>query len=528
MTNRQQVHVQGRTLELSNLDKVLYPSSGFVKGQVLDYYRRAATWLLPHLRARPLTLKRYPDGVASEYFYEKRCPPHKPEWIVTAPLRHGDGNEVDYCTVINLPSLMWVANLASLELHVLLCRWVAPDRPTAVVFDLDPGPPAGLLDCARVALMLRDVCRDVGLEAFAKISGKKGMHFYVPTNTPVTFDQTKQFARTIALALEKHHGELVTSNMSKSLRAGKVFIDWSQNDQHKTTVCVYSLRAVDPPGVSAPVRWEEIQAAVKSGKASRLIFSPEQVLQRLERDGDLFEPVLTVRQRLPGVHLEPTDVAATWQSRSRVKAGKWPRKINKALAPYRRKRSFSRTAEPKGTGARGGHEGRHFVIQKHAAKSLHYDFRLEIGGVLKSWAVPKGPSLDPRNKRLAVMTEDHPLEYATFEGQIPAGQYGAGEVIVWDRGTYRMTKENDAPQAAVAQGRLEFWLEGTKLHGGFVLIRTGADSSGKEQWLLIKRKDDAADPRANPVRTEPQSVISGLWVEDLKAEKESGPFSAFQ
>ncbi len=297
---RKMVSVQGRELELSNLDKVLYPT-GFTKAEVLEYYRRISTWMLPHLRGRPLTLKRYPEGATEEYFFEKRCPRYRPDWLPLAPVYQVDGETVNYCAITDLASLMWVANLASLELHLMLSRGANPECPTAVAFDLDPGPPAGIIEAAEIALLLRDVLADLHLQSVVKSSGKKGAHLYVPLNTPVTFDQTKDFARTVARALEGHYGDRITSNMKKILRGGKVLIDWSQNDAHKTTICVYSLRAIEKPMVSAPLRWEEVEAAVKKHDESRLLFDAPQVLERAEEYGDLFEDVLTIRQHLPGL-----------------------------------------------------------------------------------------------------------------------------------------------------------------------------------------------------------------------------------
>ncbi len=295
------VEVAGKKLELSNLDKVLYPETGFTKGQTIDYYRRMAPLILPHLEGHPLTLKRYPHGVAEDFFYEKRCPSYRPEWMETRQVDTRSDKPLKYCVVNDEPGLVWVANLASIELHSLLYRKEHLDRPTALVFDLDPGPPAGLLQCAEVALAMRDMLGELGLESFPKSSGGNGLHFYVPLNTPVTFDDTKGFARAVARTFEKHQGDQVTSVMKKSERTGKVFIDWSQNDQHKTTVCVYSLRARQRPTVSAPLEWKEVEQAVKREDASGLIFEAEQMLQRADKKGDLFAPVLTLKQKLPAI-----------------------------------------------------------------------------------------------------------------------------------------------------------------------------------------------------------------------------------
>ncbi|MGH9035638.1 MAG: non-homologous end-joining DNA ligase [Acidimicrobiia bacterium] len=294
------VDVDGRTLKLSNLDKVLYPEVGFTKGQVIDYYSRIAPVLLPHLAARPLTLKRYPNGVEAGHFYEKQCPSHRPPWVETAPVWSGHNQRtIDFCLVNNLPTLVWVANLASLELHTALHRTPDLERPDSVVFDLDPGEGAGLAECAQVALWLREALDHLGLANVVKSSGSKGLQLYVPLNTPVTYDATKGFALALAQVLERAHPKAVVSNMAKDLRKGKVLIDWSQNDEHKTTVSVYSLRARPLPTVSAPLHWEEVEA-IQAGSGDRTgAVDAGTALERVERDGDLFAPLLALEQRLP-------------------------------------------------------------------------------------------------------------------------------------------------------------------------------------------------------------------------------------
>jgi bifunctional non-homologous end joining protein LigD len=295
-----EVAVDGRRLKLSNLDKVLYPEAGFTKAQVLDYYTKIAPALLSHLSQRPLTLKRYPDGVDAEYFYEKQCPGHRPDWVATAPVWSGRNERtIDFCLANDLPTLVWVANLASLELHTALHCAPALDRPTSVVFDLDPGEPAGLAECVTVALELREVLGDLGLVSVIKTSGSKGLQLYAPLNTPVTYHQTKSFSRALAQILERRHPKLVVSNMAKELRRGKVLIDWSQNDEHKTTVSVYSLRARPRPTVSAPLLWEEVEAA--SGGAPLPVVEAEEAVARAERHGDLFAPLNDLTQQLPKV-----------------------------------------------------------------------------------------------------------------------------------------------------------------------------------------------------------------------------------
>jgi bifunctional non-homologous end joining protein LigD len=273
---------------------VLYPATGFTKGQVIDYYTRVAPVLLPHLRGRALTLKRYPNGVDEGHFYEKQKPSHAPEWVKSEPIRAGD-RTIDFVLCDDLPTLVWLANLADLELHPSLALAKAPDIPTVLAFDLDPGPPAGLAECCEVAVLLRDVLAQLSLESYLKTSGSKGMQLYVPLNSDVTYDDSKPFANGLARLLEKQHPKLVVSSMKKELRKGKVFIDWSQNDRHKTTVGVYSLRARERPTVSTPLAWDEVER----GEGDALVFDAGELLDRVEGRGDLFEPVLTTRQELP-------------------------------------------------------------------------------------------------------------------------------------------------------------------------------------------------------------------------------------
>jgi len=287
---RVEVDVQGHRLSLSNLDKVLYPAVGFTKGQVIDYYTRIAPAVLPHLRNRPLTLKRYPNGVDAQYFYEKRCPSHAPEWV-----RREQFQGIEYCVCDDLPTLVWLANLADLELHPSLSLVDDDLRPTVMAFDLDPGDGAGLPECCEVAFILRDALSRLGLESFAKTSGSKGIQVYVPLNVDgVDYDHgTKALSKALARHLEAQHPKLVVSQQKKELRKGKVLIDWSQNDEHKTTVGVYSLRARERPTVSTPLDWHELE------RPEELVFEAGDVLERVEQHGDLFAQVVELRQQLP-------------------------------------------------------------------------------------------------------------------------------------------------------------------------------------------------------------------------------------
>ncbi len=300
MSGSQTIEVEGKHLKLTNLEKVLYPATGFTKGQVIDYYARIAPVLVPQLAGRPLTLKRYPEGVDHQYFFEKNATQYRPEWVRTAPIwSEGNHRNVNYILCNDLATLIWVANLASIELHPSLSLAKKIECPTVIAFDLDPGPPANIVQCCQVGLWLRQIFEHFGLQSFPKTSGSKGLQIYVPLNTPASYDETKTFANALARLLENDHRDLVVSDMKKERRVGKVFVDWSQNDEHKTTVSVYSLRAREHPTVSTPVKWEEVEQALKKKDASLLVFEADQVLKRVAKMGDLFEPVRTLKQKLP-------------------------------------------------------------------------------------------------------------------------------------------------------------------------------------------------------------------------------------
>jgi bifunctional non-homologous end joining protein LigD len=300
MSRKAQLTVEGKKLSVSNLDKVLYPKVSFTKGQVIDYYIRIAPVLLPHLKDRPLTMKRYPDGVEGEFFYEKNCPSHRPKWVKIAKV-WSEGNQriMDYCLANDLPTLVWAANLADLELHTSLSRKNDIERPTMMVFDLDPGAPADIVHCCQVGLWLRELLTKIKLKSWAKTSGSKGLQVYVPLNSTISYDATKGLSRSLAQYLEHEHPDLVTSNMSRAMRKGKIFVDWSQNDEHKTTICVYSLRAKEEPTISTPVTWNEVENCFKKKNAEALKFRSDQVLARVDKMGDLFDPVEKLKQNLP-------------------------------------------------------------------------------------------------------------------------------------------------------------------------------------------------------------------------------------
>jgi bifunctional non-homologous end joining protein LigD len=300
MSQKAQLEVEGRKLAVSNLDKVLYPKAGFTKGDLIHYYIQIAPVLLPHLKDRPLTMKRYPNGVEGEFFYEKNCPSHRPKWVKTATVwSEGNQRNMDYCLAQDLPTLVWAANLADIELHTSLSRKNDVARPTMMVFDLDPGAPADIVQCCQVGLWLREILAGMKLKSWAETSGSKGLQVYVPLNTPVTYDETKALSHALAEYLERDHPDLVVSKMAKALRKGKIFVDWSQNDEHKTTICVYSMRAKEQPTVSTPVTWEEVEKCLRKKDAKSLVFRYEQTLPRVKKIGDLFEDVENLKQREP-------------------------------------------------------------------------------------------------------------------------------------------------------------------------------------------------------------------------------------
>ncbi len=483
MPKRETLDVGGQKVQVSNLDKVLYPENQFTKAQVIDYYIRVSEYLLPHFRDRPVTLKRYPDGVRGEFFYEKDAPRFAPKWIQTFPVpRRAGGADICYILVNDLPTLVWCANAASLELHPFLHRVPELQRPTSVVFDLDPGEGADILSCVEVAFLLRELLAGLQLECWPKVSGSKGIQVYVPLNSAITYGTTQPFARAVAELLAKQHPALIVAEMAKSERPRKVFIDWSQNSDFKTTIGVYSLRAKHgQPFVSLPVSWDELKKAVRSKSANDLYWSPDAALERLQRTGDLFGPVLTLRQELPQSAERPS-----------------------SPSPARGRKSGVASPRPSAQGSR-----KRFVVQKHAASRLHYDFRLEMHGVLKSWAVPKGVPLEAEERRLAMATEDHPLAYLEFEGVIPEGEYGGGTVMVWDIGTYELIEGN------YYKGNLRFFLDGKKLKGEWELIRDRKSAGGKN-WFLVKM---GASIRPLSAKRANSSALSGRTMEKIASDR---------
>lgn len=472
-------------VSFSHLEKVFFPKDRFTKGDLVQYYLAVAKYILPHLRDRPVTLIRFPDGVDGIKFYEKNAPHFTPDWIKTfvVPRRHEDGG-INYILINDADTLAWCANLAAIEIHPFLHRAPRLDRPTLLALDLDPGEGADLVSCAKVAFELRKILDQLHLKSYPKVTGSKGLQIYVPLNTAVTYESTGAFAKALAELLEEQHPEAVVSRMAKIRRTGRVLIDWSQNSPAKTTVSVYSVRGKHKePFVSMPVTWLELEKLLKTKKPLSLFFSPAQALKRLDNIGDIFKPVLELKQNLPRAFAAGSKALKAKPSKT-----------------YEEKRDFSQTREPRPEKAssKGKTSRSRFVIQKHAASHLHYDFRLEMDGALKSWAIPKGLPFEMGIKRAAFAVEDHPLAYINFEGTIPKGQYGGGTVMVWDTGTYELIGGD------YAKGDLKVMLHGKKLKGEWHLFKIRTER-GKDVWLIVK-----AGKQAKPLtpRQEDSSVLT--------------------
>ncbi|OBH60971.1 ATP-dependent DNA ligase [Mycobacterium mantenii] len=437
-------------VKLTNADKVLYPATGTTKRDIFDYYTRIAEVMVPHIARRPATRKRWPNGVEESSFFEKQLASSAPDWLPRASVSHRSGTTT-YPIIDSVDGLAWIAQQAALEVHVPQWRFVAewtrskaeelkPGPATRLVFDLDPGEGVTMAQLAEVARAVRELITEIGLTTYPLTSGSKGLHLYTPLAEPVSSKGATVLAKRVAQQLEKTMPTLVTSTMTKSLRAGKIFLDWSQNNGSKTTIAPYSLRGREHPTVAAPRTWEELD------DPSLRQLRYEEVLDRVARDGDL---------------LAPLDQDAPVPDR---------------LTKYRSMRDAAKTPEPVPSSEPVVGQGNSFVIQEHHARRLHYDFRLERDGVLVSWAVPKNLPETTSVNHLAVHTEDHPLEYGGFEGVIPKGEYGAGKVIIWDFGTYEAEKFHD--------DEVIVNLHGSKVSGRYALIQTNGD-----QWLAHRMKD---------------------------------------
>ncbi|MEK8073851.1 ATP-dependent DNA ligase [Rhodococcoides navarretei] len=446
------LEIEGRKVSVTNLDKVLFPETGTTKSQIIEYYTTIAPAMLPHLVGRAVTRKRWPNGVDQSSFFEKNLAASAPDWLDRRSMQHSD-RIVTYPLFSTAADLAWLGQQAAIEAHVPQWRFdgTEPGPATRMVFDLDPGDDVDLARCADVACEIRDLISDIGMTAYPVTSGSKGIHLYVPLDKPLSTSGASTVAKRVATLLEERSPDRVTATMAKAKRTGRVFVDWSQNNGKKTTVAPYSLRGRSRPTVAAPRTWAELEA---SG-LQQLRF--EEVLERYAESGDL---------------LADLDPAMDSVHESATTADK--------LDKYRSMRSADKTPEPIPTTTEPQGNNDTFVIQEHHARRLHYDFRLEHDGVLVSWAVPKNIPVDPKQNRLAVHTEDHPLEYATFSGRIPKGEYGGGDVSIWDSGTYELEKWRDDEVIVV--------LHGSKATGRFALIRTKGN-----QWLMHLMKDAPSD-----------------------------------
>ncbi|EFV90330.1 ATP-dependent DNA ligase [Dietzia cinnamea P4] len=514
--------VDGRTVRFTHPDKVLYEATGTTKADVLEYYTAVAPLLMTYAGNRPVTRKRWPDGTDADSFFEKNLPQHAPDWVPSVTIEHSS-RTVTYPVLDSPATLAWFAQQAALELHVP--QWTLtngePGRTRRIVIDLDPGESVELDTTAKVALRVRDLLSEAGLESFPVTSGSKGIHLYARLDKAVTAASASKVAKEIAQSLAKQTPDLVTATMKRSIRDGKVFVDWSQNSGAKTTVAPYSLRGRAEPWVAAPRSWEEL------GDGGLTHLHWDEVLKRLDADGDLLDGLEGTAKKGGSAK----EKASSSGSASRAKKSSGGKKSSSSsadedpepadtsstdvegcdaeptsgdavvtsLEEYRRKRDRRKTPEPfegEVETDRSGGDGPIFVIQEHHARRLHYDLRLEHHGVLASWAVPKNLPTEPKDRRLAVNTEDHPLGYETFEGTIPKGEYGAGHMTIWDRGWYECEKWRE--------DEIIVWLDGEKVSGRYVLVRTSAE---KNQWIVQYMKDQSPDSfyggRDNPKSSYP-------------------------
>ncbi|WP_025157684.1 ATP-dependent DNA ligase [Leifsonia aquatica] len=488
------VSIDGHRLKLTNLDKVMYPETGTTKADVIGYYHAIAEAMVPHTRDRIATRKRWVHGVGTaehpgEVFFQKNLDPAStPSWIAQRTITHKT-SENTYPLVNDRATLVWLAQIAALEIHVpqwRVGRGDARRNPDRMVLDLDPGDGVTLHDCAEVARLARDILNGMGLEPLPVTSGSKGIHLYTPLDGSQTSDQISAVAHELARALEADHPDLVVSDMKKALRAGKVLVDWSQNNGAKTTIAPYSLRGRLRPTVAAPRTWRELAA-----KELRQL-EYEEVLARVRKHGDPLAALSTGGTAAAG-HADAEQLAETAGDR---------------LTTYRAKRDAAKTPEPVPQVSPDAVDGRSFVIQEHHARRLHWDFRLQHDGVLVSWALPKGPPVDPKQNHLAVHVEDHPLEYGTFEGDIPHGEYGAGHVDIWDHGEYELEKWRDDEVIVTLHGQSDGGLGGAPRR--FALIRTGGRDGDEKNWLIHLMKEEpaaGAKESAGPVTEPPLSPM---------------------
>ncbi|MFZ6992936.1 ATP-dependent DNA ligase [Curtobacterium sp. RRHDQ66] len=483
------VLVGDRRVALTNLDKVMYPETGTTKGRVIEYYTRVAPWMIPHVKDRPVTRKRWANGVDGKVFFEKNLPDSAPDWVRHHTIEHTE-HDNEYPIVDDLPTLVWMAQQAALELHVPQWRFGprgGQQNPDRLVLDLDPGDGVGLPECVEVAVAAREILQGMGLEPYPVTSGSKGIHLYAALDGKAATKHVSEVAHELAKALEQDLPDLVLSSMSRAERKGKVFVDWSQNNGNKTTIAPYSLRGRSQPTVAAPRTWKEL---TEKGLAQLTL---DQVLERLEDRGDPLHPVAAASLAVGRADHGHWDSDRTQQANDAERKERTGGSGNDRLSAYRAKRDASKTPEPVPEGAPTVRQDGTptFVIQEHHATRDHYDFRLEHDGVLVSWALPKGEPTDPGKNHLAVMTEDHPLEYGGFEGTIPKDEYGGGTVTIWDDGTYDLEKWREGEEVIVTlHGR-------TNGNRRLAILHTrgrGRGREGDEKNWLIHRTKDQPDP----------------------------------
>ena len=491
------MEADGRELRLSNLDKVFWPVEGYTKGDLVAYYFNVPELILPYLRERPLTMKRMPDGIAGPFFYEKTAPPHTPEWIARCPVQSDDSKDgvIGYLMVNDLSTLLFVANLGCIEMHPLHSRCATIETPDYLFFDLDPMG-ASFEDVLIVARHVRAALGALGLTGYPKTSGATGVQIYVPVEPGWSYDQVRDFVGTLGRTIERADRDHVTMAWQIDKRTGKVFIDHNMNRSGANISAVYSLRPEAGATVSTPLLWEEVDTGVTPQD-----FRIDNVWERFGKLGDLFEGVRTSPQELgpalEAVGLSPEKAVKPRGSTHRTSEEVIAASKDPDLGEYLRKRTFGPegTTEPAPSGTAG--EGNSFVIHKHRATRLHYDVRLERDGALPSWAVPRGLPTQPGDKRLAVRTEDHPLEYGSFEGSIPEGHYGAGEVRIFDDGWYEPVEWTDS--------KVSFRLHGRRYPGlEFHFVKTRTD------WLAFLASNQQAPLIASPPSFQPM-LAEGGW-----------------
>ena len=504
--NKQAITIDGHQLTLTNLDKVLYPETGTTKADVLAYYAAIADVLIPHAANRPATRKRWVNGVGTTrdpgpVFFQKNLDESAPSWVKRRTIEHKDHTN-EYPLVNDLATLTWLGQIAALEIHVPQWKFGRTGQirnPDRLVLDLDPGEGAGLPECAEVARYARAILKDMGLDPMPVTSGSKGIHLYAALDGKQTSEQVSDVAHELARALETDHPDLIVSEMKKSLRRGKVLVDWSQNSASKTTITPYSLRGRSHPFVAVPRTWRELA----SKDLAHLDY--EQVLVRMKRRKD---PLSMLTAGHPAA-LEPTLERMAGFETSASGADR--------LQHYRAKRDAAKTPEPVPMTATKPTNDQTFVIQEHHARRLHYDFRLEHEGILASWALPKGVPTDPKENHLAVQTEDHPLEYGSFEGRIPEGEYGAGEVRIWDAGDYVLEKWRDDEEIIVIlHGEPSGGLETAKK---VALIHTGGEGKAANNWLIHLMKD-SPQQASNPAQH--RSAPAATTLTDRASTKRPG------